>query len=248
MADVLVNALTPITTEPISTDSIVCVDRSTNEGKIIDYNLLADVILDKLAGHSSDVQSISLGTGESIPSNSNLNNYTTPGRYYTGSGTVTQTLTNIPADVTTGIVLIVEAGTASNYIRQRIYPNLNLLRYYERLNSGGTWGDWYQFAGATNKPFLLKNYSYQYTLAAGASTGLTTSDFGIEAINGYAGIILRYWTTGNEHIVAYSANATSNTSGNNVTVLRLTNMYSSSITATATVSMIFVSSNFFGNV
>lgn len=48
MADVLVNALTPIATEPISTDSIVCVNRSTNEGQIIDYNLLADKILDKL--------------------------------------------------------------------------------------------------------------------------------------------------------------------------------------------------------
>ena len=48
MADVLVNALTPISTEPISTDSLVCVNRSTNEGQIIDYNLLADKILDKL--------------------------------------------------------------------------------------------------------------------------------------------------------------------------------------------------------
>lgn len=48
MADVLVNALTPIATEPISTDSIVCVNRSTNEGQIIDYNLLANVILAKL--------------------------------------------------------------------------------------------------------------------------------------------------------------------------------------------------------
>lgn len=49
MADVYVNALTTISTEPSSTDSIVCVNRNTNEGQIIDYELLADKILDKLA-------------------------------------------------------------------------------------------------------------------------------------------------------------------------------------------------------
>lgn len=48
MADVYVNALTTISTEPTSTDSIVCVNRNTNEGQIIDYNLLADKILDKI--------------------------------------------------------------------------------------------------------------------------------------------------------------------------------------------------------
>lgn len=48
MADVYVNALTTISTEPTTTDSIVCVNRNTNEGQIIDYGLLADVILDKL--------------------------------------------------------------------------------------------------------------------------------------------------------------------------------------------------------
>lgn len=48
MADVYVNALTTISTEPSSTDSIVCVNRNTNEGQIIDYSLLADKILDKI--------------------------------------------------------------------------------------------------------------------------------------------------------------------------------------------------------
>lgn len=48
MADVYVNALTTISTEPTTTDSLVAVNRNTNEGKIIDYNLLADAILNKL--------------------------------------------------------------------------------------------------------------------------------------------------------------------------------------------------------
>jgi len=46
--DVNVNALTTITSEPTSTDSLVAVNRNTNEGQIIDYNLLADKILSKL--------------------------------------------------------------------------------------------------------------------------------------------------------------------------------------------------------
>jgi len=49
MADVYVNALTTISTEPTTTDSLVAVNRNTNEGKIIDYNLLADAILNKIA-------------------------------------------------------------------------------------------------------------------------------------------------------------------------------------------------------
>lgn len=49
MADVYVNALTTISTEPTTTDSIVAVNRNTNEGKIIDYNKLADAILNKIA-------------------------------------------------------------------------------------------------------------------------------------------------------------------------------------------------------
>ena len=48
MADVYVNSLTTISTEPSSTDSLVVVNRNTNEGQIIDYNLLADKILTKL--------------------------------------------------------------------------------------------------------------------------------------------------------------------------------------------------------
>lgn len=49
MADVYVNALTTLSSEPTSTDSIVCVNRNTNEGQIIDYSLLADVILSKIS-------------------------------------------------------------------------------------------------------------------------------------------------------------------------------------------------------
>ena len=48
MADVNANTLTTITGEPNTTDSILVANRNTNEGKIIDYSLLADKILDKI--------------------------------------------------------------------------------------------------------------------------------------------------------------------------------------------------------
>lgn len=52
MSDVYVNALTTISNEPTSTDSLVCVNRNTNEGQIIDYSLLAGKVLDKLTSKS----------------------------------------------------------------------------------------------------------------------------------------------------------------------------------------------------
>lgn len=49
MADVNANTLTTISTEPTTTDSVLIANRNTNEGKIIDYELLAAKILEKLA-------------------------------------------------------------------------------------------------------------------------------------------------------------------------------------------------------
>ncbi len=45
-ADVNVNALTTVTV-PTNVDSMVMVDRNTNEGRIIDYNTMANLIANK---------------------------------------------------------------------------------------------------------------------------------------------------------------------------------------------------------
>ena len=99
MADVLVNALTPIVTEPISTDSIVCVNRSTNEGEIIDYNLLADKILDKLTSKT-------------------FSSLTTTSKLLTGGinelDTDIGTITSALAAITSGTSLISQDTTAAN--------------------------------------------------------------------------------------------------------------------------------------
>lgn len=54
MADVLVNALTQIT-EPTSVDSFVMVDRTTNEGQILDATLFAQGVLEVDCGTISSL-------------------------------------------------------------------------------------------------------------------------------------------------------------------------------------------------
>lgn len=54
MADVLVNALTQITT-PTSLDSFVMVDRTTNEGRILDATAFSRVVLEVACGTISSL-------------------------------------------------------------------------------------------------------------------------------------------------------------------------------------------------
>ena len=62
MADVLVNALTQITT-PTSVDSFVMVDRTTNEGEIMDATLFSRVILEVPCGTVSSLPKTVNDTG-----------------------------------------------------------------------------------------------------------------------------------------------------------------------------------------
>ena len=64
MADVLVNALTQITS-PTSTDSFVMVDRTTNEGRILDATTFARTVLEVDCGtvSSSDWPKTVTNTG-----------------------------------------------------------------------------------------------------------------------------------------------------------------------------------------
>lgn len=182
MADVLVNALTPIATEPISTDSIVCVNRSTNEGEIIDYNLLADKILDKLTSKTysgldttskiipdaiDELRGISkrLSPITSISANANLNSYTTPGEYYCGTNTIAATISNSP--VTKAFRLTVEQATSptgTQNIRQTLREyQKNVAHTRWTSTTGSTWSDWYTDDAII--PFHLGNAaSYSFTM------------------------------------------------------------------------------------
>lgn len=246
MADVLVNALTPIATEPISTDSIVCVNRSTNEGEIIDYNLLADKILDKLTSKTysgldttakiipdaiDELRGISkrLSPITSISENANLNSYTTPGEYYCGTNTIAATISNSP--VIKAFRLTVEQATSptgTQNIRQ-------ILREYQKnvthtrwtSTTGSTWSDWYTDDAII--PFHLGNAaSYSFTMRNNFAAIFVKRE------GNYQLLFLDYWW-GNAVTVF--------TNGNNLlTVTKAGNSYDVTITnnvSTQTVGFIF---------
>lgn len=82
------------------------------------------------------------GQGKEIPTNSDLNSYTTAGNYSCFNGTVSATVTNKPNGVTSGFKLEVKA-TNSNVRYQILYANDDNIsiyaRYYDPNTSFGAW-------------------------------------------------------------------------------------------------------------
>lgn len=246
MADVLVNALTPIATEPISTDSIVCVNRSTNEGEIIDYNLLADKILDKLtaktyAGLNTDSKLLVGAINElrgvdkrlspimAIQANANLNSYTTIGEYYCNSNDTAATITNSP--VSRAFRLTVEltlSSSSTDGIRQTLQTYQKSVTYTRWTSNGGsTWSEWYTDDAII--PFHLGNAaSYSFTMRNNFAAIFVKRE------GNYQLLFLDYW---------WGNAATVITNGNNLlTVTKAGNSYDVTITnnvSTQTVGFIF---------
>lgn len=87
-----------------------------------------------------------------IPANSDLNNYTKVGVYYTDSGAATTSLSNKPSDIDGAFVMHVE-GRGPNYdgsIMQKIelMNTTNAPRIYIRYKPyASSWGSWYKFTG-----------------------------------------------------------------------------------------------------
>lgn len=83
------------------------------------------------------------GIGTAIPANSDLNDYVTPGNYYSMDTANTSTLKNIPPSVTTGFRMNVVAVSNSMWIKQIILVNENIQRIRMRAISAGDIGKWY---------------------------------------------------------------------------------------------------------
>lgn len=159
--DARVQNFTEITNEPTSDDSLVVVNRNNNAGQIIDYELLADKILDKLTSKTfSSLTTTSkvlpgavneLGSTSkrlrgviAVTANDNLNTYTTPGEYYCNSNATAATITNCP--VTTAFRLTVEGSTSPSQtanIRQTLRTHTKNATYTRwTTTSGSTWSAW----------------------------------------------------------------------------------------------------------
>lgn len=134
---------------------LVIIEKADGSGsKVMQFADLVDSITNKVlqAGNAlgdrttvGSIQNSTMQLGVAIPASSNLNSYTTPGKYYSNGSTTTATITNKPSDVVTGFALTVETGAAENWIRQILWPNGDIMRYYERRKEGDTWRDWHVY-------------------------------------------------------------------------------------------------------
>ena len=147
MADVYVNALTTISTEPGTTDSVVCVNRNTNEGQIIDYNLLADKILDKLTSkqYSALTTTSKLITGAINELDSDVASLNSSLGLASGQGTLSSSVSGVLYySVVCGFVLIggtvtVGSNGASGVICSALPAGrVNNVQFYARDNNTAT--------------------------------------------------------------------------------------------------------------
>lgn len=112
------------------------------------------------AAAQADVEEIianmfSLDLGTEIPSNSNLNNYTTPGTYYAGNATVAASLSNCPISNIGFKLLVTKTGYDNFNNGMQIilaedaygYPTISVRAFY-----GSNWTSWRRFATENELP------------------------------------------------------------------------------------------------
>ena len=159
MADQKINALPP-KAAPATGDKLLLVGAA--EESLIDYDALADAILNKLTsktytldqGTKSFVAALNelnsktylLQGGTPIPENADMNTYTTPGNYYVISNAQAATLSNSPFG-NNAFILKVEYANGVTYPRQ-IFTEYSTGRKAIRFisSSGGSWSDWLYFS------------------------------------------------------------------------------------------------------
>ena len=91
-----------------------------------------------------------LFAGTPINSGDDLNDYTTPGIYYSQDSTITASLSNMPEFFESGFSLDVKyLGSSSNLIQIITYTSSNGVGsvIYTRRRSNSLWADWYKLSG-----------------------------------------------------------------------------------------------------
>lgn len=99
------------------------------------------------------------GLGIAIPAGEDLNNYTTPGSYYSVNTANTATLSNLPDGVTSGFRLEVKANTGAGWNKQIMYPNGSVQRIWMRQQGDG-WTSWNSMI--TNADCEIKQITNSY--------------------------------------------------------------------------------------
>lgn len=138
------------------------------------------------------------GLGIAIPAGEDLNNYTTPGSYYSVNTANTATLSNLPDRVTSGFRLEVKASTGDGWNKQIMYPNGSVQRIWIRQQGGG-WTDWYSII--SNADYEVRTITNSYGLTINLFT------FGNDSIKAIKiqGYINKALTAGTEYTLATNA-------------------------------------------
>jgi hypothetical protein len=85
-----------------------------------------------------------LGAGVSIPANSDLNDYKTPGKYYISSDSAAASINNTPVNYGS----VIEVLNGVNSLIQRFTPFGSDTFYQRRFQtSTNTWYNWYKYEG-----------------------------------------------------------------------------------------------------
>lgn len=139
-------------------------------------------------------------SGDAIPKNADLNDYTTPGVYISESSTVSNTIANTPV-TGAGFKLLVEGNYNSNYIRQFVFTTSTYLIHRVR-RSNGTWNNWAKIYDTVYKPTksdvgldkVNNIYSTGIVAVKGTqteATGAWTGNIDVDAL--YDGLTIAYY-------------------------------------------------------
>lgn len=109
----------------------------------------------------------------SIPSNANLNDYTTPGWYYCPSNATVGTLSNCPASRAFSLRVYTHAGT--NQVLTTHIPSDDL-RIYIRNYYNNEWSDWYRIYTQVDMPLASTTSAGFLRQLSGSTTAFLRAD------------------------------------------------------------------------
>lgn len=92
---------------------------------------------------SIEPDSVFMMSETKIPSNSDLDNYNTPGVYTVANSTTAAAISNIPYTSSGGRLEVIGQNSNSSYQRQMYYPSGSVY-IYTRIKGSSAWGSWYR--------------------------------------------------------------------------------------------------------
>lgn len=166
-------------------------------GTVVVAQELIDAIVEKYTELNSDLEK-TYGLGPTIPQSSNLNDYITPGSFYSQNGNVTKTLLNVPSGIEVGFRLEVKENSSPVWIKQFLYPNYPSggQKIFIREYDAGTWTNWYHTI--SNADFNI--YTFEQTDISVPANGEILVEFDITR-SGYAALGVVGFTSSNSYAV-----------------------------------------------